>query len=61
MLTSHKQSEDEINELYDIFKLANAENDKQLIKESLDKFANLKKEFKKLEIKCHCRRSEILE
>ena len=52
LLTSHKQSEDEINELYDIFKLANDENDKQLIKESLDKFANLKAEFKKLEIKC---------
>ena len=52
LLTSHKQSEDEINELYDIFKLANDENDKQLIKELLDKFANLKTEFKKLEIKC---------
>ena len=52
LLTSHKQSENEINELYDIFKLANDENDKQLIKESLDKFANLKAEFKKLEIKC---------
>jgi len=52
LLTSHKQSEDEINELYDIFKLANDENDKQLIKESLDKFANLKAKFKKLEIKC---------
>ena len=52
LLDSHKQSEDDINELYDIFKLANEENDKQLIQESLDKFANLKNEFKKLEIKC---------
>ncbi len=52
LLNSHRQSEDEINELYDIFKLANDENDKQLIKESIEKFANLKKEFKKLEIKC---------
>ena len=51
-MNSHRQSEDAINELYDIFKLANDENDKQLIKESLDKFVILKKEFKKLEIKC---------
>ncbi len=52
LLASHQQAEDEINELYEIFKLANDENDKQLIKESLEKFANLKNEFKKLEIKC---------
>ena len=38
--------------MYDIFILANQENDKQLIKETLDKFTDLKKEFKKLEIKC---------
>ena len=51
-MNSHKQSEIEINELYDIFKLANDENDKQLIQEILDKFLNLKKDLKKLEIKC---------
>ena len=32
--------------------MANEENDRQLIQESIDKFANLKREFKKLEIKC---------
>jgi len=51
-LVSHKHSENEINELFDIFNLANEENDKQLIEESLNKFTNLKKKFKKLEIKC---------
>ena len=35
-----------------MFKLANEENDKQLIQESLDKFSVLKREIKKLEIKC---------
>ena len=52
LLDSHKQSEREIDELYDIFKLASEENDKQLIQETLDKFLNLKKDLKKLEIKC---------
>ncbi|MAH89696.1 MAG: hypothetical protein CMI78_00340 [Candidatus Pelagibacter sp.] len=52
LLNSQKHSENEINELYDIFKLAKDENDKQLIQESLLKFADLKTEFKKLEIKC---------
>ena len=52
MLVSHEQSEKEISELYDIYKLANEEKDKQLIQESLDKFVKLKIEFKKLEIKC---------
>ncbi len=51
MLT-HKQSENEINELKEILNLANEENDKQLIQETLYKFANLQKVFKKLEIKC---------
>jgi peptide chain release factor 2 len=52
LLVSHKQSENEISELSDIFQLANEENDKQLIKETLNKFFNLKEELKKLEIKC---------
>ena len=52
LLESHKQSESEIHELYDIFKLASEENDKHLIQETLDKFLNLKKDLKKLEIKC---------
>tara|TARA_B100000401_G_scaffold429391_1_gene362971 strand:- start:228 stop:1133 length:906 start_codon:yes stop_codon:yes gene_type:complete len=51
-LNSHKQSEHEINELYEIFKLADEEKDKQLITEILNKFKKLKKNFKKLEIKC---------
>ena len=52
MLESYKKSRAEIEELYDIFKLADEENDNQLIVETLDKFINLKKKFKKLEIKC---------
>ena len=52
LLDSHKQSEKEINELYDIFQLASEENDKELVQEALKKFSNLKEEFKKLEIKC---------
>ena len=51
-MDTQKQSENEISELYDIFQLANEENDKQLIQEILEKFINLKKNFKKLEIKC---------
>ena len=39
-MVSQKYSEREINELYDIFKLANEENDKQQVKETLDKFVN---------------------
>ena len=41
-MDTHKQSENEISELYDIFQLANEENDKQLIQEILEKFINLK-------------------
>ena len=52
MLDSHKQSENEIDELYDIYKLAIEENDKQLVKETVNKFLSLKKDLKKLEIKC---------
>ena len=52
LLDSHRKSENDINELYDIFQLANEENDKHLIQETLNKFLELKKEFKKLEIKC---------
>ncbi len=52
LLESHKQSESEIHDLYDIFKLASEENDKYLIQETLDKFLNLRNDLKKLEIKC---------
>ncbi len=51
-MDSYKQSEREINELYDIFQLAKEDNDKQIIKEVLNNFLKLKEEFKKLEIKC---------
>ena len=51
-MNSYKLSEHEIGELYDIYQLANKENDKQLIQETLNKFKNLKNTFKKLEIKC---------
>ncbi len=52
LLNSHKKSDSEIEELYDIFKLASEENDKQLVKEALEKFVSLKKDLKNLEIKC---------
>ena len=45
---THKQSESEIHDLYDIFKLVSEENDKQLIQETLDKIFKFKKRFKKL-------------
>ena len=38
--------------MYDIFLLANEEKNNQVIEETLQKFKNLKKEVKKLEIKC---------
>ncbi len=38
--------------MYDIFLLANEENNKQIIDETLKKFKNLKKVVKKIEIKC---------
>jgi len=38
--------------LYDIFLLANEENNKQIIDETLNSFKNLKEQVKKLEIKC---------
>jgi len=38
--------------LYDIFLLANEENNKQIIDETLNKFKNLREEVKKIEIKC---------
>ena len=52
LLYSHEQSEREIDDLYEIYKLANDENDNLLVKETLNKFLNLKKDLKKLEIKC---------
>ena len=38
--------------MYDIFLLANDENNKQIINETLNKFKNLKEAVKKIEIKC---------
>ena len=38
--------------MYDIFLLANEENNKQIIDETLNKFKNLREEVKKIEIKC---------
>ena len=52
MLNSHKQFQTEIHDLYDIYKLADEENDKQLIEETFNKFIYLKKKLKALEIKC---------
>ena len=38
--------------MYDIYLLAKDENDDQIIKETLNKYKNLKEEVKKLEVKC---------
>jgi len=52
LINSYKESKKEEKDLYDIFLLANEENNKQIIDETLNKFKNLKKVVKKLEIKC---------
>ncbi len=41
-----------MNDLYDIFKLANEEKDHRVIQDILKKFIDLKNDIKKLEIKC---------
>ena len=52
LINSYKESKKEEKDLYDIFLLANEENNKQIIDETLKKFKNLKKVVKKIEIKC---------
>ena len=52
LINSYKESKNEEKDLYDIFLLANEENNKQIIDETLKKFKNLKKVVKKIEIKC---------
>ena len=52
LINSYKESKKEEKDLYDIFLLANEENNKQIIDETLNKFKNLKKVVKKIEIKC---------
>ena len=52
MINSYETSKKEEEDLYDIFILANEENNKQIIDETLSKFKNLKEEVKKIEIKC---------
>ena len=52
LISSYKESKKEEKDLYDIFLLANEENNKQIIDETLKKFKNLKKVVKKIEIKC---------
>ena len=52
LINSYKKSKKEEKDLYDIFLLANEENNKQIIDETIKKFKNLKKVVKKLEIKC---------
>ena len=42
----------EEKDLYDIFILAEEENNQQIINETLNKFQKLKEEAKKIEIKC---------
>jgi len=52
LINSHQYFEKESEDLYDIYLLAQDENDNQIIKEILNKLKNLNKEVKKLEIKC---------
>ena len=52
LINSHKKSKQEEKDLYDIFLLADEENNHQIIGEILNKFKKLKDEVKKIEIKC---------
>jgi len=52
LINFQKKSENELNDLYDIFKLANEEKDHRVIQDILKKFIDLKNDIKKLEIKC---------
>ena len=52
LISSYKESKKEEKDLYDIFLLANEENNEQIIDETLRKFKNLKEVVKKIEIKC---------
>jgi len=52
LVNSYKFCEKESKDLSDIYQLAKDENDNQIIKETLNKLKNLKKEVKKIEIKC---------
>jgi len=52
LINSYEKSKKEEEDLYDIFILANEENNKQIIDETLSKFKDLKEEVKKIEIKC---------
>ncbi len=52
LVNSYNYFEKENKDLHDIYLLAKDENDNQILKETLDKFKNLKNEVKKLEIKC---------
>ena len=52
LVSSLKKFNQEEKDLYDIFILAKEENNIQILKETSDKFKDLKKEIKKLEIKC---------
>ena len=51
-MNSYEKSKREEKDLYDIFILANEENDKQVLDETLKKIVELKEEIKKIEIKC---------
>ncbi len=52
LINSYNECKKEEEDLYDIFILANEENNKLIINETLNKFKNLKEVIKKLEIKC---------
>ncbi len=52
LINSYKYFEKESKDLFDIYFLAQDENESQIIKETLIKLKNLKNEVKKLEIKC---------
>ncbi len=52
LINSYNNFSKENKDLYDIYLMAKDENDDQIIKETLNKYKNLKEDLKKLEVKC---------
>ena len=52
LINSYNNFSKENKDLYDIYLMAKDEKDDQIIKETLNKYKNLKEDLKKLEVKC---------
>ena len=52
LINNHNKTLRDNNDLFDIFVLANHENNKQLVNETLENYKNLLSKTKKIEIKC---------